>query len=154
MGGHRKVVFVFYIKWYENSCSSFILFKCATASYPSNKRLKYSNCTITTSKYLEENQEINFHYHRQAHLIHYFIRNRCHYYCMWFNVERSQIRIFYKSGQTTWSGQNVIRLTWMIRPGFNPGAQASQVNSVSMPVKTAATGIFCFFACLCMCPCP
>ena len=77
MSDHWKAVFEFYIKQYENGCSSSILLKCVTVSYPSTKRSKYSNFTVTSSKYLEEdeeNQEIHFHHHRQARLIHYFIR--------------------------------------------------------------------------------
>ena len=34
--------------------------------------IKYSNFTITPSKCFEENQEICFYYHHQAHLIYYF----------------------------------------------------------------------------------
>ena len=61
---------------------------------------QYCNCTVTLSKYLDENQEIHFHHHHQAHLIHYFIRTRCHYYCTLFHAEsRSDLGI-YKPGQT------------------------------------------------------
>ena len=35
--------------------------KYATVTYPSTKQSKYSNCTVTSSKYLEENQEIRIH---------------------------------------------------------------------------------------------
>ena len=52
-----KAVFEFYIKRYENGCSSSILLKYATVSYLSAKRLKYSNCTVTSSKRFEENQD-------------------------------------------------------------------------------------------------
>ena len=53
----------------------------------STERSKYSNCTVTSSKYLEENQEVHFHHHHQACLIHCFIRTWCCYYCKWFNAE-------------------------------------------------------------------
>ena len=39
--------------------------------------LEYSNCTVTSLKCLQENQEIHFHHHTQACLIHYFSRTRC-----------------------------------------------------------------------------
>ena len=48
------------IKWCENGCSGSITLKRATVSYPSTKQSKYSNCTVTSTKYLEENQEIHF----------------------------------------------------------------------------------------------
>ena len=40
----------------------------------STKQSKYSNCTVNPSKYLEENQEIRFHFHHhcQVRLIYYF----------------------------------------------------------------------------------
>ena len=38
-----------------------LLLKCVTIRYPSTKLSKYSNCTVTLSKHLEENQEIWFH---------------------------------------------------------------------------------------------
>ena len=37
----------------------------ATVHYPSTKQSKYSNCTVSL-------EEICFHCHRQAHLIHHF----------------------------------------------------------------------------------
>ena len=102
MSGYWKAVFEFYKKRYENSCSGSILLQCTTVIYPGTKRLKNSNCTVTSLKYLEDNQEIHFHHHCQAHLIYYFIRTRCHYYSTWFNAEsRSDPDInFYKPGQT------------------------------------------------------
>ena len=44
-----------------------------------------------------ENLEIHFHYHRQAHLIHYFIRTRC--YCD-SKQNLGQTQILYKPGKT------------------------------------------------------
>ena len=39
--------------------------------YPSFKQLKYSNYTVSSSKYFKGNQEIHIR-HYQARLIHYF----------------------------------------------------------------------------------
>ena len=55
--------------------SSFILLRCATVQYPSTKQSRHPNCTVNPSKYHGKNQEIHFHYHYQAHLIHYFIQD-------------------------------------------------------------------------------
>ena len=48
-----------------------LLLRCATVHYPNTERLKYSTCTVNPFKYLE-NQDILFHHHHQARLIHYF----------------------------------------------------------------------------------
>ena len=37
-----------------------------------SEALKYSNCIINPSEYLEENQKICLHHYHQAHLVHYF----------------------------------------------------------------------------------
>ena len=85
-------------KWYEDGYSGSIL-KYAT-ELSKHQMIEISNCTVTLSKYLEENQEIHFHHHSQACLIHYFIRTRCHYYCTWFNAESGSDTDIYKPGQT------------------------------------------------------
>ena len=56
--------------------SGSMLLRCVIVHYPSTERLKYSNCTVNTSKYGKENQEIHFRHHRQACLIHYFGREQ------------------------------------------------------------------------------
>ena len=99
MGDHWNVVFEFYIK-YENVCSNSILLKCVTARYPSTEWSKYSNCTVTSLKYLEGNLEIHFHHHCQACLIRYLIRTRYQYSTRDSMQNQCQTQIFYKLGQT------------------------------------------------------
>ena len=102
--------------------SSSILLKCATMSYPSTHRLKYSNQTVSSLKYLEENQEICFYYHHQARFIHYFIKTGCHYYCICDSMQNlGQTRIIHKPGHThsTQTKRDLVD-TRLTRSGFNP----------------------------------
>ena len=125
MSDHLKVAFQFSVKWCENGYSSSILLRCATVHYPSTKQSKYSNSTVITLKYLEENQEIPFYHHCQACLIHYFDP-------VWIPLLTHviQCRIQVRPGyinqlRLVWPRQNV---TWwlvdlddpMTQSGFNP----------------------------------
>ena len=134
---HWKVVFDFYIKWCENGYSGSMLFRCATVSYPSTKRSKYSNCAVYPSKY-GKNKEIHVHHHRQACLIHYFGQEQIQ-----LLTQVIQCRIRVRSGyfinwvRPTWPGQNMNRLTritQMTWPGFNPIVH-TYISFEQLPLK-------------------
>ena len=46
------IVFEYSIKGYKNGYSGSKLLWCATVSYPSTERLKYSDCTVNFSKHI------------------------------------------------------------------------------------------------------
>ena len=54
---------------------------------------KYSNCTVSSLKHLEDNQEICFHHHLKAHLIHYFNQDQ-----MLLVMHMTQCRIWVSPG--------------------------------------------------------
>ena len=45
-----------------------MLLKSASVQDSSTKQLKYSNCIVNSSKYLEENQKIPFHHYTVEHV--------------------------------------------------------------------------------------
>ena len=55
--------------------SSSVLLRRVTVHFPSTEQSQCSDCTVNLSKYLE-NQQICFHHHCQAHLIHYFDQDK------------------------------------------------------------------------------
>ena len=57
---------------YESVYRGTMLLRSASVQHPSSKQLKYSNCIVNSSKYLDENQKIRFHHYCLARLIHHF----------------------------------------------------------------------------------
>ena len=66
-------------------------------------------------------EEICYHRHFQAHLLHYFDQGQI-LSSMRMIPCRIQVRpgYFINRMRPTWSRQNMTHITWMIRPSFNP----------------------------------
>ena len=103
-----KVAFEFYIKWCESGCNSSILFKCTTVNYLSTKQSKYSNCTVTSSKYLEENHRYTARHAQFIILSGLYAIITAHDSMQ----NPGQTQIFYKTGQTclTWTKHDLVGL--------------------------------------------
>ena len=89
------------------------IWNCCHALLPFVSFKKYSHHQWLDSKHFEQNWEIRFHRHQgeapsSTHVIQCRIRVRPRYLTKWV--------------RPTWPGQNVTRLTQMIRPGFNPAS--------------------------------
>ena len=69
LSDHWKVIFEFYIKWYENGYSDSILWDVRLCIIQGPINWNTLIVQSTHPKNLEENQEICFHHHCQAHLI-------------------------------------------------------------------------------------
>ena len=151
MNDHWKVVFKFYINDMKMVSSSIPrgVWLCVIQAL----NIKYSNCTVNpsksrarfetaptlyfllyfysylkyicqrwpVSKYLEE---IPFHRHCQARLIHHFNHSQTPWSMHMIQCRiRIRPRYFIKQIRPTWPRQNVTRMTQiaqMTRPGFNP----------------------------------
>ena len=93
MSDHSKL----YINKHENGYHGSIPLRYGTVHYPSTYRFEYSNCTVNPTQNLEETQEVCFHYHCQAHLIHHFTHDKTPslthliYYRIW--VRQGQARL-------------------------------------------------------------
>ena len=117
---------------------------CALSS---NKWSKYANCTVNPWKYPEA---IQFHYHCEACLIHYFDENQTPL-LMYIIQYRICVRPWYFINwvRSAWAGQNMILLIQMTPPSFISGGDIITENtsncvsdSLSLEYTKSGTTVF------------